>query len=251
MSAGASTSAGESAVGRRGRGVWRFECGFVCCQRSLLISHPTRPLPTSPPPCHRRPPPPTPLTPPTHPSDPLQRADALDFDPEDVTKTWPEDLFPLQPVGRMVLNRNPDNFFNENEQLAFCPALVVPGVHYSNDKLLQTRIFSYQDTQRHRLGGNYLLLPVNAPKNAHHNNHHDGFMNFVQRTEEVGGRGRGAVGVGAGIHRCFALVPEQSASRHPPCVSAGELLPQPLRPGAPRRALPHRVPPPQRPPRAQ
>ena len=53
--------------------------------------------------------------------------DKFDFDPLDVTKTWPEDLFPLQPVGRMVLNRNPDNFFNENEQLAFCPALVVPG----------------------------------------------------------------------------------------------------------------------------
>jgi hypothetical protein len=51
----------------------------------------------------------------------------FDFDPLDVTKTWPEDVFPLQPVGRMVLNRNPDNFFNDNEQLAFCPALVVPG----------------------------------------------------------------------------------------------------------------------------
>jgi catalase len=51
--------------------------------------------------------------------------------------------------------------------------------------LLQTRIFSYQDTQRHRLGGNYLMLPVNAPKCAHHNNHHDGFMNFMSRTEEV------------------------------------------------------------------
>ncbi len=50
-----------------------------------------------------------------------------DFDPLDVTKTWPEDVFPLQPVGRMVLNKNPDNFFNENEQLAFCPALIVPG----------------------------------------------------------------------------------------------------------------------------
>ena len=50
-----------------------------------------------------------------------------DFDPLDVTKTWPEDVFPLQQVGRMVLNKNPDNFFNENEQLAFCPALIVPG----------------------------------------------------------------------------------------------------------------------------
>jgi hypothetical protein len=71
-------------------------------------------------------------------------------------------------------------------------------VHYSDDKLLQTRIFSYQDTQRHRLGGNYLLLPVNAPKCAHHNNHHDGFMNVMQRTEEVGGWVGGACWVRVG-----------------------------------------------------
>jgi hypothetical protein len=64
-----------------------------------------------------------------------------------------------------------------------CPPCA--GIHYSDDKLLQTRIFSYQDTQRHRLGGNYLLLPPNAPKCAHHNNHHDGAMNFLTRTEEV------------------------------------------------------------------
>ena len=60
------------------------------------------------------------------------------------------------------------------------------GIGYSDDKLLQTRIFSYADTQRHRLGPNYLLLPVNAPKCPHHNNHHDGFMNFMHRDEEVG-----------------------------------------------------------------
>jgi len=258
--------------------------------------------------------------------------DKFDFDPLDVTKIWPEHLFPLQPVGRMVLNKvrilpavvpcaccwfiarvrclhsrwlpssvsvhakhwgeltgvyhgilrtclectcshdwcervcalqNPDNFFNENEQLAFCPALIVPGappapcrallraalcvrckpylhasahvsahaaiallrvccmrmhfrsaaqwhllncdgcahvaqllgcwslaaalagIGYSDDKLLQTRIFSYADTQRHRLGPNYLMLPANAPKCAHHNNHHDGFMNFMHRDEEA------------------------------------------------------------------
>lgn len=70
-----------------------------------------------------------------------------------MTKTWPEESFPLQPVGRLVLNANPDNFFAENEQLAFCPALVVPGIAYSDDKLLQTRVFSYADTQRHRCGG--------------------------------------------------------------------------------------------------
>ncbi|GAB4823505.1 hypothetical protein N2152v2_010551 [Parachlorella kessleri] len=111
--------------------------------------------------------------------------DKFDFDPLDDTKIWPEDIFPLQPVGRMVLNKNPDNFFHENEQLAFCPSMIVPGIYYSDDKMFQTRIFSYQDTQRYRLGGNYLMLPVNAPKCAHHNNHHDGVMNFMQRGEEV------------------------------------------------------------------
>lgn len=111
--------------------------------------------------------------------------DKFDFDPLDVTKTWPEDILPLIPVGRLVLNKNIDNFFAENEQLAFCPSIVVPGIHYSDDKLLQTRIFSYSDTQRHRLGPNYLQLPVNAPKCSHHNNHYDGFMNFMHRDEEV------------------------------------------------------------------
>lgn len=111
--------------------------------------------------------------------------DKFDFDPLDVTKVWPEDIFPLQPVGRMVLNANPSNFFNENEQLAFCPAIVVPGIAYSDDKLLQTRIFSYADTQRHRLGPNYLMIPVNAPRCPARNNHHDGLMNFAHRDEEV------------------------------------------------------------------
>ena len=64
---------------------------------------------------------------------------------------------------------------------------VVSGIGYSDDKMLQTRIFSYADTQRYRLGPNYLMLPVNAPKNVHHNNHHDGVMNFMHRDEEVGG----------------------------------------------------------------
>lgn len=114
-----------------------------------------------------------------------EHEDKFDFDPLDVTKIWPEDLIPLQPVGRMVLNKNIDNFFAENEMLAFCPAIVVPGIYYSDDKLLQTRVFSYSDTQRHRLGPNYLMLPVNAPKCAHHNNHHEGSMNFMHRDEEV------------------------------------------------------------------
>lgn len=111
--------------------------------------------------------------------------DKFDFDPLDVTKTWPEDILPLMPVGRLVLNRNIDNFFAENEQLAFNPGHIVPGVYYSEDKLLQTRIFAYADTQRHRIGPNYMQLPVNAPKCAHHNNHRDGAMNFMHRDEEV------------------------------------------------------------------
>uniref|UniRef100_A0A3Q7EP36 Catalase core domain-containing protein n=1 Tax=Solanum lycopersicum TaxID=4081 RepID=A0A3Q7EP36_SOLLC len=81
--------------------------------------------------------------------------DRFDFDPLDVTKTWPDDILPLQPVGRLVLNKNTDNFFNENEQLAFCPSIVVPGVYYSDEKMLQTRIFIYSDTLRYRLGLNY------------------------------------------------------------------------------------------------
>ncbi|KAK9109437.1 hypothetical protein Sjap_017497 [Stephania japonica] len=115
----------------------------------------------------------------------LDHEDKFDFDPLDVTKTWPEDILPLMPVDRMVLNKNVDNFFAENEQLAFCPGVIVPSVYYSDDKLLQTRVFSYSDIQRHRLGPNYLLLPANAPKCAHHNNHHEGFMNFMHRDEEV------------------------------------------------------------------
>lgn len=65
------------------------------------------------------------------------------------------------------------------------------GIGYSDDKMLQTRIFSYADTQRYRLGPNYLMLPVNAPKNVHHNNHHDGVMNFMHRDEEVSHAGIG------------------------------------------------------------
>jgi catalase len=102
-----------------------------------------------------------------------------DFDPLDATKTWPEDKFPLMPVGRMVLNRNPENFFSETEQAAFCPASVVPGIDFSADKLLQGRIFAYADTQRHRLGSNYLQLPINRPQAPVNNNQRDGTMQYA------------------------------------------------------------------------
>jgi catalase len=110
----------------------------------------------------------------------MEIADELkqDFDPLDATKTWPEDKFPLMPVGKMVLDRNPENFFAETEQAAFCPASIVPGIDFSADKLLQGRIFSYADTQRHRLGTNYLQLPINRPQAAVNNNQRDGAMQY-------------------------------------------------------------------------
>jgi catalase len=101
------------------------------------------------------------------------------FDPLDPTKTWPEDKFPLMPVGKMVLNRNPENYFAEVEQAAFCPASVVPGIELSADKLLQGRVFSYADTQRHRVGTNYLQLPVNRPLVPVGNNQRDGAMQYA------------------------------------------------------------------------
>jgi catalase len=99
-----------------------------------------------------------------------------DFDPLDATKTWPEDKFPLMPVGKMVLNRNPENYFAEVEQAAFSPGANVPGIEFSADKLLQGRVFSYADTQRHRLGPNYLQLSVNRPKVPVENDQRDGAM---------------------------------------------------------------------------
>jgi catalase len=108
----------------------------------------------------------------------MELADELKqtFDPLDPTKTWPEDKFPLMPVGKMVLNRNPENFFAEVEQAAFCPVSVVPGIELSADKLLQGRSFSYADTQRYRVGPNYLQLPVNRPLVPVNNDQQDGAM---------------------------------------------------------------------------
>lgn len=110
----------------------------------------------------------------------------LDFDPLDPTKLWPTDLFPFLPVGRMVLNRNPANYFAEVEQAAFGTGVLVDGLDFSDDKLLQGRTFSYSDTQRYRVGSNYLQLPVNAPKKRVATNQRDGQMAyFVDVPENV------------------------------------------------------------------
>lgn len=103
------------------------------------------------------------------------QAESFSFDVLDATKLIPEELVPVTPVGRMVLNRNPDNFFAETEQVAFCAAHVVPGIDFSNDPLLAGRIHSYVDTQITRLGGpNFHEIPINAPLASVHNNQRDG-----------------------------------------------------------------------------
>jgi catalase len=84
----------------------------------------------------------------------------------DITKVWPHSDYPLIPVGKMVLNRNPENYFAETEQSAFSPGHVVPGIEPSADKMLQGRLFSYPDTHRHRLGANYDQIPINCPYRA-------------------------------------------------------------------------------------
>jgi catalase len=104
-----------------------------------------------------------------------KQADGFSFDVLDATKIVPEELVPVQPVGKLVLNRNPDNFFAETEQVAFCTAHIVPGIDFTNDPLLAGRIHSYVDTQITRLGGpNFHEIPINAPVAQIHNNQRDG-----------------------------------------------------------------------------
>lgn len=116
---------------------------------------------------------------------PPEDSDALDFDPLDPTIIWPEDLFPLHKVGTMTLNRNPVNFFTDVEQAAFAPSVLVPGIEASEDKLLQGRLFSYPDTQRYRLGANYLQIPVNCPYATVSNNQRDGAMQMKPQASSI------------------------------------------------------------------
>jgi len=106
-----------------------------------------------------------------------EQALAFDFDVLDATKLIPEEMIPIKMIGRMVLDRNPGNFFAETEQVAFCVANIVPGIDFSNDPLMQGRLFSYLDTQLKRLGGpNFHQIPINAPKCPFANLQRDGHM---------------------------------------------------------------------------
>ena len=113
-------------------------------------------------------------------------ADAFPFNHLDATKIIPEELVPLQVIGRLVLDRWPNNFFAETEQVAFCPSHLVPGIDFSNDPLLQGRLFSYRDTQLSRLGSvNFEQIPVNAAKCPFANHQRDGHMQMAQPAGRV------------------------------------------------------------------
>jgi catalase len=113
-------------------------------------------------------------------------ADRFPFDHLDATKLIPEELVPLKVIGRMVLDRWPNNFFAETEQVAYCPSHVVPGIDFSNDPLLQGRLLSYHDTQLSRLGSpNFHQIPINAPKCPFSNQQRDGHMQMEQPAGRV------------------------------------------------------------------
>ncbi|MBT2658216.1 catalase KatA [Bacillus sp. ISL-18] len=109
---------------------------------------------------------------------PFEDANTYRFDPFDVTKVWSHKDYPLIEVGRMVLNRNPENYFAEVEQATFSPGTMVPGVEASPDKMLQGRLFAYSDAHRYRVGPNHNLLPINRPKAEVNNYQRDGAMRF-------------------------------------------------------------------------
>ncbi len=109
---------------------------------------------------------------------PFDDAPDYRFNPFDLTKVWPHDDYPVIPIGRLVLNRNPENYFAEVEQAAFEPANMVPGIGPSPDKMLLGRLFSYPDTHRYRIGTNYLQLPINRPKPPVASYNKDGAMRY-------------------------------------------------------------------------
>jgi len=107
------------------------------------------------------------------------------FDPLDTTKDWPAADIPYRPLGTLLLNQWVGDDFLENEQIAFSPGRFVPGIAAAPDKMLQGRVFSYADAQRYRIGTNYQLLPINAPIDAHKDQHQNGMMNFLSKSDPI------------------------------------------------------------------
>lgn len=108
----------------------------------------------------------------------IEQAEQTEYNPFDLTKVWPHAEFPLIEVGELELNRNPENYFAEVEQIAMSPSNVVKGISFSPDKMLQARIFSYADAHRYRLGTHYEALPINQPKSPVNHYHKDGLLRF-------------------------------------------------------------------------
>ena len=164
---------------------------------------------------------------------PQEQAFAFDdIDLLDATKLIPEELVPVTPVGRLTLNRNPDNFFAETEQVAFCVGNVVPGIDFTDDPLLQARLFSYLDTQLTRLGGpNFAQLPINRPHAPVRNHQQDGF--HQQRVPPAGpttSPTRSAAAARLGGAGLRAL---RGAGRRAQGTQAQRDLRRPLQPGDP------------------
>ena len=116
---------------------------------------------------------------------PVAEAANYRFNPFDLTKVWPHGDYPPIRIGRIVLNRNPENHFAEVEQSAFEPANLVPGIEASPDKMLLGRLFSYPDTHLHRIGTNYLQLPINRPQSAVNSYNRDGAMRYSNPGDPV------------------------------------------------------------------
>ena len=146
-----------------------------------------------------------------------EQAEAFSFDILDATKIVPEELVPVRVVGRMVLNRNPDNFFAETEQVAFCAAHIIPGIDFTNDPLLAGRIHSYVDTQISRLGGpNFHEIPINSPIAPVHNNQRDGMHRQAIHRGRVSYEPNSLAGgcpFQAGAQQGFVSVPARLAAR--------------------------------------
>ncbi|EWG10357.1 catalase [Cytobacillus firmus] len=144
----------------------------------------------------------------------------LDFDPLDDTKLWPEDQFPWLPVGRMVLDRNPVDYHAEIEQAAFGTGVLVDGMDFSDDKMLQGRTFSYSDTQRYRVGANYLKLPVNAPKAPVRTNQQRGQMD-IRDPKEAGDNPH--INYEPSMKGGFKEAPEEGRTPHRPTYNAAAM----------------------------
>ncbi|KON88767.1 catalase [Sporosarcina globispora] len=144
----------------------------------------------------------------------------LDFDPLDDTKLWPEDKFPWLPVGRMVLDRNPEDYHAEIEQAAFGTGVLVDGMDFSDDKMLQGRTFSYSDTQRYRVGANYLKLPVNAPKAPVRTNQQRGQMD-IRDPKESGENPH--INYEPSMKGGFKEAPEKGRTPHRPAYNAAAM----------------------------